>query len=115
MLNPRKKGVLGFKRRAKNIALLPKLNWRMYQEQEALWAKVILNKYCASSRRRSRDLEKLPFSPNWKAINLGFPTFKKGIFWGIGNGTRVNVWLDNWVNGDPLRTMIKGPLRQVEQ
>ena len=50
--------------RAKNIALLSKLNWRMYQEQEALWPKVILNKYCSSSRVRSKDPEKLPSSPN---------------------------------------------------
>ena len=92
--------------RAKNIALLSKLNWRTYQEQEAPWAKVILNKYCSSSRVRSRDPEKLPSSPNWKVINLGFPTFKKGIFWGIGNGIGVSVWLDNWIN---RRAMIEGP------
>ena len=98
--------------RAKNIALLSKLNWRTYQEQEASWAKVILNKYCSSSRVRSRDPEKLPSSPNWKAINFRFPTFKKGILWGIGNGIRVSMWLDNWVN---CKAMIEGPLRQEEQ
>ena len=63
--------------RAKNIALLSKLNWRMYHEQDALWTKVILNKYCSHSRIRSREPEKLPSSPNWKAISLGFPIFKK--------------------------------------
>ena len=101
--------------RTKNIALLSKPNWRIYQEQEAPWAKVILNKCCSSSRVRSRDPEKLPSSPNWKAINLGFPTFKKGIFWGIRNGTGFSVWLDNWINGDSLGAMIKGSLRQEEQ
>ena len=50
--------------RAKNIALLSKLHWRIYQEQEAPWAKVILNKYCSSSRVRSRDSEKFPSFPN---------------------------------------------------
>ena len=102
--------------RAKNIALLSKLNWRMYHEQDALWAKVIINKYCANSRVRSRDPEKLPSSPNWKAINLGFSVFKKGIAWGIGNGARVNLWMDNWVNGESLQAMIAIaiPLRQEE-
>ena len=100
--------------RAKNIALLSKLNWRMYHEQDALWAKVMLKKYCANSRIRSRDLEKLLSSPNWKAINLGFPIFRKGIAWGIGNGSGVSVWRDNWINGDSLRVMIVGPLRQEE-
>ena len=56
--------------RAKNIALLSKLNWRMYHEQDALWNKVLLKKYCCLSRARSRGPEKLPSSPNWKAINL---------------------------------------------
>ena len=109
----KEEGGLGIQEaRAKNIALLSKLNWRTYQEQEASWAKVILNKYCSSSRVRSRDPEKLPSSPNWKAINFRFPTFKKGILWGIGNGIRVSMWLDNWVN---CKAMIEGPLRQEEQ
>ena len=88
----------------------------MYHEQDALWAKVIINKYCANSRVRSRDPEKLPSSPNWKAINLGFSVFKKGIAWGIGNGAGVNLWMDNWVNGESLQAMIAIaiPLRQEE-
>ena len=96
IVKSKEEGGLGIQEgRAKNIALLSKLNWRMYQEQETPWAKVILSKYCSSSRVRLRDSEKLPSSPNWKAINLDFPTFKKGIFWGIGNGSGVNVWVDN--------------------
>ena len=64
-MNPKDEGGLGIQEaRAKNIALLSKLNWRMYHEQDALWAKVILKKYCVNSRVRSRDLEKLPSSPN---------------------------------------------------
>ena len=50
--------------RAKNIVLLSKLNWRMYHEQDALWTKVLLKKYCSISRVRSWDPEKLPSSPN---------------------------------------------------
>lgn len=100
--------------KAKNVAQLSKLNQRMYQEQDALWAKVLLKKYYSTSRVRSRDPEKLPLSPNWKATSLGFPIFKKGIFWGIGNGSGVSVWLDNWISDDSLRAMIEGPLRQEE-
>ncbi|KAL4597583.1 hypothetical protein ACB092_11G001000 [Castanea dentata] len=62
----------------------------MYHEQDALWTKVILNKYCSHLRMRLRDPEKLPTSPNWKAICLGFPIFKKGIAWGIGNGAEIS-------------------------
>ena len=80
IVRSKEEGGLGIQEaRAKNIALLSKLNWRMYHEQDTLWAKVILKKYCANLRIRSRDPDKLPSSPNWKAINLGFPIFKKGI------------------------------------
>lgn len=63
--------------KAKNIALHAKLNWRMYQDQDAPWAKIILKKYCSTLSVRSRDPNKLPSSPNWKAIKVGFPTFSK--------------------------------------
>ena len=64
---------------------------------------------------RSRNSENLPSSPNWKAISLGFPIFMKRVCWGIGNGHGVRAWLDNWINGDSLRGMIEGPLRQGDQ
>ena len=64
---------------------------------------------------RSRNSENLPSSPNWKAISLGFPIFMKGVCWGIGNGHGVRAWLDNWINGDSLRGMIEGHLRQGDQ
>ena len=38
-----------------NIALLAKLNWRMYHEKKALWAKVLLKKYCSIARCNSRN------------------------------------------------------------
>lgn len=51
----------------------------MYQDQEALWARVLLKKYCSTSRARAKDLDKLPSSPNWKVVKLGFPFFLKGV------------------------------------
>ena len=33
--------------KAKNIALLAKLNSRIYHKRDSLWAKVLLNKYCS--------------------------------------------------------------------
>ena len=58
--------------RAKNVALLAKLNWRMYHEKEALWARVLLTKYCSNIRINSNNPDGLP-SSNWKAIKVGFP------------------------------------------
>ena len=115
VIKPKEEGGLGIQAtRAKNIALLSKLNWRMYQEKNTSWAKVMINKYCLSLRRRARDLDKLPSSLTWIAIKLGFPTFSRGICWGVGNGLRINVWSDSWIKGCSLRELIAGPLKPEE-
>ena len=64
VVRPKEEGGLGIQAaRAKNIALLAKLNWRLYQEKESLWAKVMLKKYCSQSRQIAKDPDKLPYSP----------------------------------------------------
>lgn len=96
-----------------NIALLAKLNWRMYHEKKALWAKVLLKKYCSIARCNSRNPDGLPSSSSWNAIKAGFPIFSKGIWWRVRNGSRKNVWVDNWVRGS-LRELIEGPLTRED-
>lgn len=86
----------------------------MFQEKEALWAKVILNKYYSASRRRAHDADSLPSSPNWQAIKLGFSTFAKGIGMRIGNGEKTSVWYFRWVKGKTLKELIEGLLPLTE-
>ena len=115
IIKSKEEGGLGIQAaRGKNIALLAKLNWRMFQEKDSLWAKVILNKYCAASRRRSQDLDKLSSSPNWQAIKFGLDTFSEGIGWRIGSGERARVWHNRWKKGSTLRELIEGPLPLAE-
>ena len=65
IIKPKEEGGLGIQAaREKNLALLAKLNWRMYMEKEALWANVILKKYCSVDKRQSSNLDKLPASSN---------------------------------------------------
>ena len=111
IVKPKEDGELGIQvAKAKNLALLAKLNWRMYEEKDALWAQVILKKYCSLSRVRARDSDALPSSPNWKTIKAGFTIFSSGICWCVGTGARTKVWLDRWLKGESLREMIQGPL-----
>ena len=64
IIRPKEEGGLGIQvARAKNLALLARLNWRMNHKKEILWAKVILRKYCSVDRRKARDLDKLRASP----------------------------------------------------
>ncbi|XP_023926429.1 uncharacterized protein LOC112037833 [Quercus suber] len=73
IIRPKEEEGLGIQAaKFKNLALLAKLNWRLNQEKESLWAKVILKKYCSMERMRARDPDKLPCSPNWRAIKAGF-------------------------------------------
>ena len=93
-------GGLGIQQaRAKNIALLAKLNWRLYHEKDALWTKVILNKYCSRARRISKDLDKLLCSSVWIAIKAGFPVFEKGVCWTAGTNSKLPFWGSKWMKG----------------
>ena len=115
VIRSKEEGGLGIQSaRAKNLALLTKLNWRMYHEKEALWAKVLLNKYCSQTRCNSKDPDKLPSSASWKAIEAGFPFFSNEIWWRVGQDSKKNVWLDNWVRGQSLRELIEGPLTRED-
>ena len=92
IIRPKEEGGLGIQAaKFKNLALLAKLNWRLNQEKDSIWAKVILRKYCSVERIRVREPDRLPCSPNWRAIKAGFQTFADGICWGVGNGERINV------------------------
>ena len=115
IIKSKEEGGLGIQEaKAKNIALLAKLNWRLYQEKESLWARVILQKYCSSSRRNSKDPDKLPCSPCWSAIKKGFPIFEKGVCWSASKNSKLNFWGDKWIKGNSLRSLVEGPLTQGE-
>ena len=75
---------------------------------------MILRKYCSVERMRAREPDRLPCSPNWRAIKAGFQTFANGICWGVRNGERIKVWTDSWIRGSSLRELIEGPLTQRE-
>ena len=115
IVKSKEEGGLGLQSaRAKNIALVAKLNWRLYQEKEALWARVLLSKYCSQSRQRAKDPDKLPCSPIWTAIKKGFSIFEKGIGWNLGNNSKLSFWNDRWLKGQTARELIQGPLTQRE-
>lgn len=76
------------------------------------WARIILKKYCSGLRVKASNPNSLPSSPNWKAIKVGFPVFLKGVYWGIGDGSRIRFWSDSWIRVASLRELIEGPLNQ---
>jgi len=90
IVKSKEEGCLGIQAaRVKNIALLAKLNWRLYQEKDSLWTKVILKKYCSQSRRNSKDPDKLSCSPCWTAVKKGFTIFAKEVCWSVGKNSSL--------------------------
>lgn len=86
----------------------------MYHKKDALWAKVILKKYCSQSRRKPKDPKKLSCSANWKAIKMGFTIFSKGICWNVGDGMTINFWTNRWLRGCAPRELIEGPINKMK-
>lgn len=74
---PKVEGGLGIQStKSKNLALLAKLNWRFYIEEEARWARVLKNKCCSQQRMRSRNRDKLPCSQIWAGMKKGKNIFQ---------------------------------------
>lgn len=90
-------GGLGFKDfESFNIALLAKQYWRLINNPNALWAKVLKglyfpNKECMEAVRGS--------SPSWIWCSLleGKQLIQKGIQWNVGSGELISFWDDAWV------------------
>ena len=87
---PKKDGGLGIQAaKAKNVANLAKLNWRLHIEHSSLWAKVLSQKYC-SSRRSSMAWSFKSCSTTWSTIRKGESVFKKGVKWVVGKDNKLS-------------------------
>lgn len=69
---PKEEGGLGLQTaKGQNIALLAKLDWRLTTQKEALWAKVLRQKYCNQRSMNAINVDRLPCSHIWAAIKKG--------------------------------------------
>jgi ribonuclease HI len=98
----------------RNIALLAKLNWRLLQEKDALWAQTILAKYSPNGVMEVNKRLNRSGSSTWRGIKKGNAVFREGIRWVVNNGQCVSFWFDKWVGEKPIREVIQGPLLNHE-
>lgn len=85
----------------RNIATHACLAWKMYNNLNALWAKVLFHKNCAS-RYSTRHIA----SRTWISIRNGWTVCSKATRW----------ILHRWIpNIKPLRTLVSGPLNREEE
>ncbi|KAF7812763.1 ribonuclease H [Senna tora] len=103
---PKREGGLGlFKSRNRNISLLAKLNWRIMDDHNKVWAKCIQHYQ--------------------EGIIKGYSTIGRGIRWGkelldrgtislVMNGNNTSFWKDNWTGLGPLSSLVQGPLNRED-
>ena len=107
---PKNRGGLGLHAaKERNTTLAAKLCWRMKEESDELWSRVLKFKY----KRRSIG-SKAPKSRSWKVILQGASVCKQGSKWSIGNNSQLSFWKDKWLNMVTIRECIEGPLQKGE-
>ncbi|XP_026410952.1 uncharacterized protein LOC113306204 [Papaver somniferum] len=94
---PKRDGGLGFKNlRATNEAFLTKLAWRMVNNPDAEWIKVLEAKYFHNiNPLHGVRTTKGPWV--WQSIHRGLKWVKQFHVWEIGDGTKVREFQDNWI------------------
>ena len=113
---PKREGGLGIHAaKAKNIALLAKLNWRLKTKTSSLWAKVLNHKYRVDRRPTSAHLKLWTYSNTWSAIKKGEAVFKWGSKWVVGRDSQLSLWNDKWLDKGPLKSLISGPLNRGKE
>ncbi|KAI9087161.1 hypothetical protein K1719_030796 [Acacia pycnantha] len=83
-----------------NLALLAKLGWRILQEPDQLWVKILKNRYFPNcsfmDETKGRNSSWL-----WSCILAGRDVLQGNIISSIGYGRSTRVWLDTWLNDLP--------------
>ncbi|GJN28463.1 hypothetical protein PR202_gb16590 [Eleusine coracana subsp. coracana] len=81
-----------------NKAMLGKQGWRLITRPNSLCSKVIKGKYYPHATFMTATRRKKT-SQTWKAMLWGCEVLKKGLIKRIGQGSSVDVWEHNWIQG----------------
>ncbi|KAH0780378.1 hypothetical protein KY290_006805 [Solanum tuberosum] len=106
-------GGLGIqKSEIKNRVILSSLVWRVAQNPNRLWSKVLTSKYCKSNTSSNSII----VSRTWKNIQNGWIDITKATKWIVHKGNKVNFLSDNWLpHHDTLRSVIQGSMAYGEE
>ena len=84
---PKDLGGLGlYSTKARNLALLAKLNWRVMEDPNSLWANTLIAKYCPNGIMDESLRSRRSGSSNWRGLKKGHEVFRKGLRWVVNNG-----------------------------
>ncbi|KAF7140294.1 hypothetical protein RHSIM_Rhsim06G0103400 [Rhododendron simsii] len=94
-------GGLGFRDfKSFNLALLAKQGWRLIQNPNAFWARLLKSLYFPNGNFLKATKGSRP-SWAWASLLKGRELLMKGVRWQIQNGASVDFWVDKWVPSLP--------------
>jgi hypothetical protein len=87
-----------------NLALLGRWLWRYAMEREAYWRLVVEVKHeCMNGGWCTKAVEG-PYGVGvWKYIWRGWKVFSGFISFGVGDGSHIRFWHDNWCENQRLK------------
>ncbi|VFQ81409.1 unnamed protein product [Cuscuta campestris] len=98
-----------------NIAFVAKLGWRLLNERDSLWARVLISKYARHRTGKDMFQSTKGDSNVWKGITNAMQLVGTSFIHKINSGTETKFWLDTWVGEEPLINFIQdvGALRNM--
>lgn len=79
-----------------NTALLAKQCWRILQDPNSFWIRVLKARYFPNCD--FKDAERgFRASWSWSSLLDARDLILKGSTWQVINGTEINIWKDNWL------------------
>jgi hypothetical protein len=84
-----------------NVALMLKWIWRLYHEEDAIWAKLLRAKYPSPADMFGGNSS--DGSPFWRSLHKIKHFFKLGVAHVVVDGRCTLFWLDLWVGTEPIK------------
>lgn len=92
-----------------NKAMLGKQAWRLSQSSTALWSRIFKGVYFPNGDMWKAGKGQRP-SWGWQSIMVGRETIEKEIQWRVGDGKKISIWEDKWLESG----VIGGPANRDE-
>jgi hypothetical protein len=99
---PKSLGGMGFRDMSLfNQAMLGKQCWRLLTVTDSLCAKVLKGRYYPNGSFWSASCPRTA-SYTWRSLMFGKDLLSRGIRWGVGNGSTIQITKDKWIPDTPV-------------
>ncbi|XP_057419026.1 uncharacterized protein LOC130713258 [Lotus japonicus] len=98
LCRPKQEGGLGLRHMHDfNRSLVMKMGWGLISKPDALWARVLRDKYACGSAPLPVVQKKHNESHIWRAIRKTWEELNLHLRWRVGIGSEVSFWTDRWL------------------